>query len=78
MKTIVPFPSIDFMNHYTHDFKGHYRYARGYQDLVMDTFKADVNGIDLTPHFVENDENRQGVYFVLLVLYNHYFSLIMR
>ena len=53
MKTIVPFPSIDFMNHYTHDFKGHYR-------LVMDTFKADVNGIDLTPHFVENDEYKQA------------------
>ena len=60
MKTIVPFPSIDFMNHFTHDFKAHYRYARGYQELVMDTLKADVNGIDLTPHFVENDEYKQA------------------
>lgn len=46
MKTVVLFPDIDFINHRTHDFKGHFRYARGYQDLVMDTFKADLNGVD--------------------------------
>ena len=33
MKTVVLFPDIDFINHRTHDFKGHFRYARGYQDL---------------------------------------------
>lgn len=80
MKTIVPFPSIDFMNHYTHDFKGHYRYARGYQDLVMDTFQKLMlmELISLLTLLKMMNTNRQGVYFVLLVLYNHYFSLIMR
>ena len=56
MKTVVLFPDIDFINHRTHDFKGHFRYARGYQDLVMDTFKADLNGVDRTPHYVEHEE----------------------
>ena len=56
MQNVVLFPDIDFINHHTHDAKGHYRYGRGYQDLVMDTFKADINGADYTPHYIEHDE----------------------
>ena len=60
MKSVALFPDIDFMNHYTRDFKGHYRYGRGYQDLIMETFGEDINGKNLTPHYVEHEEFKQA------------------
>lgn len=56
METIVHFPEIDWMNHCLHDSKGHYRYAMGYLDLALDSFKADLQGEDVTPRFFEGKE----------------------
>ena len=60
MRTVVPFPDIDWINHHTRDFKGHYRFGRAYNDLVLDTFKSDLNGEDFTPRVFELDEYRKA------------------
>ena len=60
MKTVVHYPDIDWMNHRTRDFKYHYRYAMGYYDLVLDSFKADLQGEDKTPTFFEGEEYRKA------------------
>lgn len=56
MNTVVQFPDIDWINHHTHDFKGHYRYSRGYLNLTLDGFKKDLQGDDLTPTLFEGEE----------------------
>ena len=60
MRTVVPFPDIDWINHRTHDFNGHYRFGRAYNDLALDTFKSDLNGEDFTPRVFELDEYRKA------------------
>lgn len=56
MNTVIQFPDIDWINHHTHDYKGHYRYARGYLDLALNSFKADLQGVDKTPTLFEGEE----------------------
>ena len=36
--------------------KYHYRYARGYLDLALNSFKADLQGVDKTPTLFEGEE----------------------
>lgn len=58
MNNLVLFPDIDWINHHTHDAKFHYRYGRNYFDLVMDTFRKELNGRDIMPHLFEGNEYR--------------------
>lgn len=48
------------MNHRLRDFKFHYRYAMGYLDVVLDSFKADLQGKDKTPAFFEGREYKKA------------------
>ena len=56
MKTVVQFPDIDWINHPTRDKKGHYQYARGYLDLVLEAFKEDLQNRSRVPALFEGDE----------------------
>ena len=60
MNTVVSFPDIDWINHHTHDFKGHYRFGRAYLDLLLDSFKSDLNGVDKMPRFFELEEYKKA------------------
>lgn len=60
MNNLVLFPDIDWINHHTHDFKFHYRFGRNYFDLVLDTFRKDLNGKDMMPHLFEKKEYRDA------------------
>ena len=60
MNNLVLFPDIDWINHHTHDFKFHYRFGRNYFDLVLDTFRKELNGKDMMPHLFEKKEYRDA------------------
>ena len=56
MKTVVQFPDIDWINHPTRDKKGHFQYARGYLDLVLEAFTKDLQKRSKVPVLFEGEE----------------------